>query len=306
MQLYNDYNTYLKTRYGTKVFRIGIDAGFTCPNRDGTKGTGGCVYCNEEGSRAAYAERGDTVGQQLTRRIEHLRKRLNAKKFIAYFQAFTNTYAPTDTLKKIYDSVLPFEDIVGISIGTRPDTVDSDKLKLISSYKDRYNLWIEYGLQSAHDRTLESLNRGHNYNDFEQAVDMTKRRGISICAHVILGLPGETRDDMLETARRLNALRIDAVKIHVLHILKGSALEKLYYEGKVNILEQAEYIELVSDFLENLSWNIIVQRLTAQGKASSHIAPAWAMDKTGTIARVEECLKKRGSRQGIKVNNSDL
>ncbi|MDD5496686.1 MAG: TIGR01212 family radical SAM protein [Candidatus Omnitrophica bacterium] len=300
MRLYNDYNSYLKERYGCKVYRIALDAGFSCPNRDGTKGRGGCIYCNEDGSRSSYTEPGLSVSEQIGRRIEALKQK-GAKKFIAYFQAFTNTHASSASLKKVYDEAAGILDIVGLSIGTRPDSIDRGKLELIDSYKDRYDLWIEYGLQSVHDKTLKSINRGHDFQDFVNAVEMTRDFNILVSAHVILGLPGETKDDMLKTARVLSDLRIDGIKIHLLHILKGSGLEKLYAEGKVRVMEQDEYVELVCDFLENLSGDMVIQRLTAQGPIDKHVAPMWALDKIDTINRIGETLRRRGTYQGIRL-----
>ena len=303
MKLYNDYNSYLKNLYGCKVYRIGLDAGFTCPNRDGTKGIGGCVYCNEDGSRSPYTYPSEGLSSQLASRIKYLRKKKGAEKFIAYFQAFTNTHGPLNKLKSVYDAILPFEEIVGISIGTRPDAIDKEKLRLISSYKDKYEVWIEYGLQSSHDNTLKTINRGHTFADFVKAVELTKASGILTCAHVILGLPGETEKDIIETAKGLTALKIDGVKIHPLHILKGSALEKIYNNKKIKILSENEYCELVCDFLENLSSGIIIQRLTGQGSAENHIAPSWALNKTGTLKKIKEKLEKRGNCQGSKTES---
>lgn len=292
MRPYNNYGSYLKERYGCKVYRIGVDAGFSCPHT--------CTYCNEDGSRSSYADPKEPVKKQLSGRIEHLKKAKGATKFIAYFQAFTNTNAPADRLKMIYDQILPFEEIVGLSIGTRPDCIDGDKLKLISSYKNRYEVWLEYGLQSIHDRTLKAINRGHDFNDFLKTYNETRKFSISVCVHVILGLPGETREDIIETAQKLTELKVDGVKIHLLHILKGSELEKPYKEGNVKVLEQEEYVGLVCDFLENLSGEIVIQRLTGQGKRADHIAPLWALDKIGTINRIVETLRKRNTYQGIK------
>ena len=291
MKPYNDYSTHLKERYGSKVYRIGLDAGFTCPHR--------CVYCNNDGSRASYANPEKSIDEQLSGRIEHLKRTRDAKRFIAYFQSYSNTNASVSHLKIIYDRILPFGDIVGLSIGTRPDCIDADKLTLISSYSDRYEVWVEYGLQSIHDNTLKAIKRGHNFKDFLDAYHLTKEFPISVCAHVILGLPGETREDMINTARKLSELKIDGVKIHLLHILKGSELEDQYKEGAVRILSQEEYADLVCDFLENLSGSIIIQRLTGQGKRESHIAPLWALDKLGTIGMIEDILQKRNSYQGI-------
>ncbi len=227
----------------------------------------------------------------------------NANKFIAYFQAFTNTYAKPDRLKNIYDAIIDFKAVVGMSIGTRPDTIDHDKLELISSYKNRYEVWIEYGLQSIHNKTLKYINRGHDFEDFLIALKLTKEFGIPVCVHVILGLPGETRDDMIETARKLSELKIDGIKIHLFHILKGSMLEKLYREGKVKVFGQDEYVELASDFLENLSPDIIIQRLTGEGAKGKHVAPLWAFDKIETINKIKKVLTLRGSFQGLKAGN---
>lgn len=301
MKLYNDYSSYLRTKYGCKVYRIGLDAGLSCPNRDGTKGTGGCIYCNGNGSRASYADASLPVEKQLSSRIDHLKKTKSAQKFIAYFQAFTNTYAPADKLKPIYDTVLPLKEVVGISIGTRPDMVDHDKLRLIASYKKGYEIWIEYGLQSIHDKTLKSINRGHDFKDFVNALKITKEYGIPVCAHVILGLPGETRDEMIATAKRLTELKIEAVKIHLLHILRGSGLEQPYKEGKVRVMEEDEYVDLVCDFLENLSEDMIIQRLTGEGERDHHVAPLWALNKIDTINRIDRTLKERGTCQGYKA-----
>ncbi|MFA5255326.1 MAG: TIGR01212 family radical SAM protein [Candidatus Omnitrophota bacterium] len=283
MLLYNDY---LRQKYGCKVHRIALDAGFSCPNFK----NGGCTYCNSKGSRASYADPALSIQKQLEMRIRYLKETKNAKKFIAYFQAHTNTYAAVDKLKTAYDQVAGFDDIVGISIGTRPDAIDREKLKLIASYKERYEVWLEYGLQSAHDKTLKSINRGHTFNDFLNAVKLTGEFDIPICVHVILGLPGETKEDMMATAMKLAELNIKGIKIHLLHILKGSKLEELYRKGDIILLKEDEYAELACEFLHNLSPDIIVQRLTGQGSKDDHIAPLWALDKTGTIDKITKAI----------------
>lgn len=301
MKLYNDYSTYLKNRYGCKVYRIGLDAGFSCPNR--SNGSGGCSYCSPSGSRSTYTDPKASVKDQLSSRIDMIRIKDRSAKFIAYFQAFTNTYAPEPELRTIYDSIAFFKDIVGMSIGTRPDCVDYGKIRLIASYKDRYDVWLEYGLQTIHERTLKTINRGHGFSDFAKALELVKAAGIPVCAHIILGLPGETRADMIGTARKISELGVDGVKIHLLHILKGSPMEKLHAEGKLRVLGQEEYSGLVCDFLENLSPEIVVQRLTGEGSRESHIAPAWAMDKTGTLKMIKDILTERGSYQGSEYRS---
>lgn len=277
------YNDYLKSKYGCKVYRIALDAGFTCPGR--------CIYCNHNGSRAVYVDSGDTIKEQIKKRMAYLKEANKAKKFIAYFQAFTNTNAPVDKLKKAYDEVSGFDDIVGISIGTRPDSVDREKMQLIASYKKSYEVWIEYGLQSAHDKTLQLINRGHTYDDFLKAYGLAKEYGLLVSAHVILGLPGEKKEDMIATAKKLSALKVDGIKIHLLHVLRGSELENMYYQGKVRLLEQKEYVELVCDFLRNLSPGIIIQRLTGEGRREDHIAPLWALDKIDTINKIRSSFR---------------
>lgn len=298
MRTINDYNSYLKRRFGEKVYRIAVDAGFSCPNRDGAIATGGCLFCNAVGARAAYVKNELDVRAQIEDRISYLKAMKAAKKFVVYFQAFTNTYAPVEKLRQIYDAILPFKEIVGLSIGTRPDCVDEPKMKLISSYAKDREVWIEYGMQSSHDGTLKTINRGHDFASFVDAVKLAKKYRILVTAHVILGLPGETREMMLETANRLNELKIDGVKIHLLHVLKGSALEKEYGLGKVKLLEQGEYVRLTADFLEMLDPDIVIQRLTGEGDKNSHIAPEWAMDKIGTINKIIAEMDKRHSWQG--------
>lgn len=298
MRPYNDYNSYLRSLYGTKVYRIGLDAGFSCPNRDGTKGRRGCIYCNDRGSRSSYTDPAIGVAEQLSSRINYLKNNFGAGRFIAYFQAFTNTHAPVKKLRSIYDNILPFDGIVGMSIGTRPDSVDDEKMDLIASYRDRYEVWVEYGLQSIRDDALKFLEREHTFRDFIRAVGLAKDRGIKICAHVILGIPGESTKDAAETAKALSDLKIDGVKIHLLHVLKGSRLEKLYSEGALNLLSQKDYVSAVCAFLENLSPDTIIQRLTGEGDRENHMAPLWALDKTKTIKMIEEELAKRRTCQG--------
>ena len=259
---YNDLNTYLRALFGCRVQKVTIDAGFSCPNRDGTVSSGGCIYCNVRGSGTGAFARGMSVTDQLQQGKKALARRYKAQKFIAYFQSFSNTYAPVPTLKRLYEEALAVEDVVGLAIGTRPDCVNEAVLDLLQAYTDRYLIWIEYGLQSAKDETLVLINRGHDAQCFADAVKSTSNRGIKICAHVILGLPGETRDDMLHTARTIADLGVDGLKLHLLYVVKGTRLEALYRQGKFRCLEQQEYVDLVCDFLEHIPRDIIVQRLT--------------------------------------------
>lgn len=295
---YNDLNTYLRSLFGCRVQKITVDAGLSCPNRDGRVSTGGCIFCNARGSGTGAHTRGLTITDQLLQGKKSLARRYKAKKFLAYFQSFSNTYAPIDKLQKLYDEALAVEDIVGLSIGTRPDCVDLPVLELLQDYAGHHLIWIEYGLQSASDKTLELINRGHDVQCFKDAVRATLNRGIKICAHVILGLPGETRSDILQTARTISDLGIDGVKLHLLYVVKGTPLEALYRQGDYRCLEQQAYIDLVCDFLERIPPEMVIQRLTGDPHPEELVAPQWSREKTETIRKINETLERRDSWQG--------
>jgi radical SAM protein (TIGR01212 family) len=295
---YNDLNTYLRNIFGYRVQKITIDAGLTCPNRDGSISHGGCIYCNIRGSGTGAYAKGLSVTRQLTIGKKSLSKRYKAKKFIAYFQSFSNTYAPLQKLKRLYDEALSVEDIVGLSIGTRPDCVDEAVLDLLQQYAKHHLIWIEYGLQSARDETLAFINRGHDVQCFKDAVEKTKNRGIKICAHVILGLPHETRQDMMHTATTIATLGIDGVKLHLLYVVKGTALEAIYRKGEFKCLEQSAYVDLVCDFLERIPAEMVIQRLTGDPHRKELVAPQWALKKTETFNLIQQTLEKRDSWQG--------
>lgn len=297
---YNDLNTYLRSLFGCRVQKITVDAGLSCPNRDGRVSTGGCIFCNARGSGTGAHTRGLTITDQLLQGKKYLARRYKAKKFLAYFQSFSNTYAPIDKLQKLYDEALAVEDIVGLSIGTRPDCVDLPVLELLQDYAGHHLIWIEYGLQSASDKTLELINRGHDVQCFKDAVSATLNRGIKICAHVILGLPGETRSDILQTARTISDLGIDGVKLHLLYVVKGTPLEALYRQGDYRCLEQQAYIDLVCDFLERIPPEMVIQRLTGDPHPEELVAPQWSREKTETIRKINETLERRDSWQGSK------
>lgn len=295
---YNDFHTYLKSHFGCRVQKITIDAGLSCPNRDGTISERGCIYCNARGSGTGAHARGLTVTDQLEEGKKRLSQRYGAKKFIAYFQSFSNTYAPVNELKRLYEEALSIEDVVGLSIGTRPDCVDESVLNLLEAIAKTHLVWIEYGLQSCHEETLVRINRGHDYACFEKAVRNTQGRGIRICAHVILGLPGETRSHMMETANAIAAHGLDGVKIHLLYVIEGTRLETLYREGKYRCLEQEEYIDLVCGFLERLPPDMVIQRLTGDPHPEELVAPLWAMEKAKTLSMIRIALESRNTWQG--------
>ncbi|MCP4689880.1 MAG: TIGR01212 family radical SAM protein [Desulfobacterales bacterium] len=304
MARYYDLNTYFRNLFGERVHKITVDAGFTCPNRDGSISTRGCIYCNARGSGTGAHAKGLSVTDQLVLAKPRVAKRFKAKKFIAYFQAFSNTYAPVDRLRALYEEAAAVEDIVGLSIGTRPDCVDEEKLTLLQEYAAHYLVWVEYGLQSIHDKTLARINRGHDFKCFADAVAATKNRGVKICAHVIIGLPGESRRHLLQTADALADLGVDGVKLHSLYVIKGTALEKLYREGRYRCIEAREYMELVIDFLERTPANVVIQRLAGEPHPHELAAPAWALDKAVTAAAIKEEMERRDSRQGSRVGRA--
>jgi len=298
LKRYNDFNSYLRKRFGCRVQKITIDAGFSCPNRDGTISSNGCIYCDGKGSGTGAAGRAESIKKQIQQAKAWLAARYKAEKFIAYFQAFTNTYAPCDTLRKRYDEAVADSEIAGLAIGTRPDCIDEARLDLIEEYTATHMVWVEYGLQSIHNRTLKKINRGHTFEDFVRAVRMTKGRNILICAHVIVGLPGESTDDILDTATVLAGLGIDGIKIHGLYILKETPLARLFLAGGCTALDQETHVELVVGFLERLSPGIIVQRLTGDPEPSALVAPEWALNKQQTLSLIHKTLEARETWQG--------
>lgn len=295
---YRDLNTYFKSLFGCRVHKVTVDAGLSCPNRDGTLSAGGCIYCNARGSGTGALQKGLSISQQIERAKDRIARRFKTNKLLAYFQSFTNTYAPVERLQAMYDEALAVENVVGMAVGTRPDCVDSNKLDLLESYARDHLVWIEYGLQSAHDRTLARINRGHNVACFEKAVAATRGRNIQICAHVILGLPGESREDMLATADSIAAMGLDGIKLHLLYVVRGTVMEALYNGGAYRCLEQREYAELVCDFIERLPESTIIQRLTGDPHPRELIAPDWSLQKKETLDLIHTLFREKNTWQG--------
>ena len=295
---YNSFSDELKRVFGCRVHRISVDAGFTCPNRDGTVGTGGCIYCGGHGSGAVGIRRREPVAAQIEHGKEVMARKYKAGKYIAYFQPFSNTYAPPERLSALYDEALTVEDVVGLIIGTRPDCLPAETLDLIAGYARRTCLWLELGLQSPLDRSLRLLNRGHDFRSFTAAIEACKARGIRVCAHVILGVPGEAPDEMLQTPAILNELGVEGVKLHLLHVLKDTKLAEMYLQGKVRLPDRDEYVGLVCDFLERLDPSVIVQRLTGDGHRDYLLAPLWSLAKFEVLNAIDVELERRGTRQG--------
>jgi len=300
---YHTFNVHLKETFGTKVYKIAVDAGFSCPNRNGTLGTGGCIYCNEAGSGAAYIQRKLPLEDQITRGMSLIGKRYKASKFIVYFQPFSNTYAPVTHLKEVYDRAFLFENVVGISIGTRPDCLNEDILDLLHEYSKKTYLWLEIGLQSIHDKTLELINRGHNYRDFINMYNLTRKRNLRTCLHVIIGLPGETEDDILATSREVARLNPEGIKIHSLYVEKNTALEKLYREKPFKIFNRDEYVKILIDFLEELPSEMVIQRVLGESNREHLIAPDWILQKASVLKQIDNEFLKRNSWQGKNVRH---
>jgi len=298
---YYSFGKYLKERFGCRVHKVAIDAGFTCPNIDGTKGVGGCTYCNNKGFSFNSRVHSRPIREQIEDGIAFMRGRFKATKFMAYWQAYSNTYAPVNYLKSLYDEILPFEDIVSMAVGTRPDCVSPRSLDLLESYSDTREVWVEYGLQSSHNRTLERINRLHTYENFLWAIDKTMGRNLKICVHVILGLPGESREEMLQTAERLAPLSFHSIKIHLLHVMKNTEMEKQYLRGEFEIFTMEEYIQTVCDFVERLPADISIQRLTADAPPDVLIAPLWCLERKTIYQKIDEELERRNAYQGLLV-----
>jgi radical SAM protein (TIGR01212 family) len=297
---YYDLKSYWRNRFGCRVHKLPVDAGFTCPNRDGRVAVGGCIYCDGRGSALRQAGPLPSVGEQLRRGKAFYGSRAGAEKFIAYFQTFTNTYAPPVTLRTLYDEALAEEDVIGLSIGTRPDCVSDEILALIRAYAERHHVWLEFGLQSIHDRTLGAINRGHDAALFYDAVRRASGGPILICVHLIVGLPGETREDVLETARVIGGMPVQGVKIHSLLALAGTELGRRHGQGEVRLWDRQEYVETVCDILELLPPGLVIQRLTAEGYREIFLGPAWAGNKLAVLTAIDREMERRGTWQGKK------
>jgi len=301
--LYKTFSSFLREHFGERVQKITLDAGLTCPHRNADK-KGGCIYCNALGSGTGAIAKGLRLREQIETQMAFQTKRYNAKSFIAYFQSYSNTYAPLNELKRIYDSVLPYPHIKGISIGTRPDCIDSEILDLIGSYSDTRMVWVEYGLQSSNDKTLRLINRGHDSLAFSKASIMTHEHGLRVCAHVILGLPGEGIADWLETARFVADLPVTDIKIHLMYVIRDTPLEKMLDAGIYTPLTLEDYAEGVAEFLASLPPDIIIQRITGDPHPDELVAPLWALDKKKVLDEIHKRMNSQGVYQGKNYSGS--
>ena len=290
----------LKERYNKKIYKVALNGGMTCPNRDGKIDTRGCIFCSKGGS-GDFAGKGiDDITTQINNQAEILREKTNASNFIAYFQAYTNTYAPTDYLRKIYTEALSHPNIVALSIATRPDCLDKEALDLLEELNNIKPIWIELGLQTINEKTAEYIRRGYPLSCFDSAVKELRKRGIEVIVHTILGLPGETRKDILETIHYLNNKDIQGIKLQLLHVLKDTDLAKEYELNKFEVYTMEEYIDTVIDCVEHLSNNIVIHRITGDGPKKLLIAPLWSGNKKSVLNSLHHEFKVRQAYQGKK------
>lgn len=299
---FNSYSRYIKRTFGGRVQKLTIDAGFTCPNRDGSVGTGGCSFCNNDSFNPSYCTPQKTIKQQLKEGIEfHTVRYRRAEKYLAYFQAFSNTYAPLERLKEIYEQALTFPDVIGIVVGTRPDCVDDDKLNYFHELSKKYYLSIEYGVETCSNDTLKRINRGHNFEKSVWAIEQTAIRNIKVGAHFIVGLPGEDREYLLEQINTINRLPITTIKFHQLQIVKDTKMASEYeqHPDSFHFYTVDEYLILLSEMIERLSPNIVVERLTGEASPRTLIAPEWGKLRTDQLlVKFEGLLAERDTWQG--------
>lgn len=302
---YNDYGTWLRQHFPYKVQKISVDAGFTCPNRDGRLGTGGCIYCNNDSFNPSYCQREKSVKQQLVEGKEFFRRKYPEMRYMAYFQAFTNTYSTLDHLKSLYEEALDVEDVVGLVIGTRPDCIDDTLLDYLTQLARQTMVTLEYGIETANDDTLRLIRRGHDFQCVRDAVERTKGRGIVIGGHVILGLPGEDAEESVRQATIMSELGLDVLKIHQMQIIRGTRLAQMYAENPFHLYSPEEYSELIVRYLEHLSEDMVVERFASQSPKEMLIAPKWGLKNYELTNLIVNKMKREGRRQGsLFVSNS--
>ena len=299
---YRTLDGFMKEKFGAKVAKITLNGGFTCPNRDGTKGIGGCIYCSEKMSGEFAGDPHESIHEQFVFGASLVAKKWKDPLYMPYFQAGTNTYAPLEKLKSLYEAALAEKNVVGISIATRPDCLPPEVLAYLSGLNKRTFLTVELGLQSVSDETGKRINRHTDYADFLAAYEALRNRGIAVCVHLINGLPGETREDMLQSVRTVSALRPWSVKLHMLHILRGTVCAAMYERGEIETFTLDNYVNLICDELELLHPDIVVQRLTGDGARRDLIAPIWNVSKIAVLDEIDKEMRRRDSHQGIRAD----
>jgi uncharacterized protein len=295
---YHAYSFFLRGKFGRRVQKVSVDAGFTCPNVDGSVAVGGCVFCDNRSFSPSRRTRRVAIGAQIEDGIRRLRIRYDVDRFMAYFQPATNTYAPVAKLRPLYEAALDHPQIVGLAIGTRPDCAPDDVLALLEELAGRTYLSLEFGLQTMHDRSLDWMNRGHHHDATLDAVARSRCRGLELCAHVMLGLPGESHEDMLATAREVARLDFDAVKIHNLYAVKDTPLAGQVARGETRLIERDEYVAVLIDFLERLPPRCVVERITGDAPPDYFVGPAWCLDKPAARAALDAEMVRRNAWQG--------
>jgi len=299
---FNSYAGYFKRTFGGRVQKLTIDAGFTCPNRDGTVAVGGCTYCNNDAFNPSYCNPTKSITQQIIEGIEfHSVRYKRAENYLAYFQAYSNTHAPIHKLKEYYTEALSYPNVIGLVIGTRPDCVDKENLDYLEELSKKYYISLEYGLESCYNRTLETINRGHTFEQSVWAIEESARRGINTGAHIIFGLPGESRDDMLAEANILSELPLNSIKFHQLQIIKGTPMEMQYHENPeaFNLFEMNDYLRFVVDFIERLNPRFVIERFTSEAPPRHLAVPGWGLLRTDQLLnKIEKILEERDTWQG--------
>ena len=301
---FRSYNRWLQEIFGERVYKVIVDAGFTCPNRDGTVAVGGCAYCNNNSFRPPSAIKTDPIRDQVREGIEYIRKRFDAHKFIIYFQPFSNTYAETEYLRQLYHDALDHPEVVGLAIGTRPDCVDEEKIRMIDEIAQRIYVSLEFGVESIYDDTLRRVNRGHDYAAFLRAMQMTRGRSIHTGAHLILGFPWETRQQWLAMADEISRVGVEALKIHHLHIVRGTALAAEYARRPFPVLGYEEYLDLLCDFIERLDPKIVIERMFGEAPLDLLVAPNWHRTKNDLVLDIKRKFEARDIRQGRKFEHT--
>ena len=295
---YHSFDYMLKERFSCKIYKTALNGGMTCPNRDGTLGERGCIFCSQGGSGDFAGDRRDSITEQINKQAEKLAQKRNASAFIAYFQAYTNTYAPVEYLRKIYTEAINHPQVAAVSIGTRPDCLGPDVLALLEELNQIKPVWIELGLQTIHERTAAYIRRGYPLSCFEEAVKALRQRDLDVIVHTILGLPGESRQDILETMEYLNRRDIQGIKLQLLHVLKGTDLAQDYLEGRFSVYTMEEYLDILIDCLEHLSPNIVIHRLTGDVPKDLLMVPLWSSKKRTVLNTLHHECKIRHAYQG--------
>ncbi len=301
-QFYNDFGTWIRARFPFKVQKISIDAGFTCPNRDGQTGTGGCTYCDNRTFNPTYCDRRKTVSEQLEEGKAFFARKYPEMRYLAYFQAYTNTYAPVSSLATMYEEALCTENVVGIVIGTRPDCINEALLDYLKTLSRRTFVLIEYGIETANNTTLRRINRGHTFECTQRAIEMTHRRGILVGGHIILGLPGEDAAESIRQAPIISSLPLDILKIHQMQIIRGTVLAREYARKPFHIYNVDEYIQLIIDYIARLRKDLILERFVSQSPADLLIAPKWGLKNYEFTNRLVNRMKKIGAFQGMNYH----